>query len=159
MTVDNISNTGLEILLVEDNQDHAELAQHALSMAVKNRINLVQDGQEAMDYLLHKSQYAPPKDPAIPGLILLDLRLPKIDGIKVLELIKAQPHLRSIPICMLTTSANKDDIQDCYAKGANSYVTKPVQYNEFIEKVKELGRFWFSTNLLPTRLMIPGGGS
>ncbi len=145
-------NLALEILLVEDNPDHAELSLHALSMAVKNRVRVVEDGEEALEYLMHRGRYTDEEAYPTPGLILLDLRLPKLDGIEVLRQIRSEPSLCSIPICMLTTSADKADIASCYAAGANSYVTKPVKYQEFVDKVKELGRFWFSTNILPTHL-------
>jgi len=145
-------NQALEILLVEDNPDHAELSLHALGMAVSNKVQVVEDGQEALDYLLHQGRFTDAEAYPRPGLILLDLRLPKLDGIEVLRRIRSEPTVNSIPICMLTTSADKVDIASCYAAGANSYVTKPVKYQEFVDKVKELGKFWFSTNILPTRL-------
>lgn len=145
-------NQALEILLVEDNPDHAELSLHALGMAVRNRVQVVEDGEEALDYLMHRGRYTDAQAHPLPGLILLDLRLPKLDGIEVLRRIRSEPELCSIPICMLTTSADTADIASCYAAGANSYVTKPVKYQEFVDKVKELGKFWFATNILPTSL-------
>ncbi len=159
MNQENEYNTTLEILLVEDNPDHAELTMHALSTAVKNKVNIVKDGQEALDYLFHQGQYNDPLSAPRPGLILLDLWLPKLNGIEVLVRIKAEESLNAIPICMLTTSADHKDIERCYAAGANSYVSKPVSFKDFIEKVKDIGRFWFSTNILPTLNRAQGKGS
>lgn len=145
-----------DILLVEDNPDHAELTIHALKGGrLQNRIVHVLDGQEALDYLYHKGSYSDAETAPTPGLILLDLRLPKVDGLEVLERIKKDLRLRSIPVCMLTTSADNGDIERCFTAGANSYVSKPVQFSEFIDKVRQLSQFWFTVSLRPT----PGVGA
>lgn len=137
----------LHILLVEDNPDHAELTQRALvDGRLTNAVVWVKDGAEALDYLFGRGQYA---GAARPGLILLDLKLPKIDGVKVLRQIKDDPELASIPVVMLTTSAHDEEIRACYAAGANSFVTKPMQFGEFAQKVAAIRLYWTLTNRLP----------
>jgi CheY-like chemotaxis protein len=138
----------ITILLVEDNPDHAELTQRALEAGnVVNRIVWVQDGEEALDFLYRRGAWAggAPR----PGLILLDVKLPKVDGRKVLGRIKEDPDLQRIPVVMLTTSEREDEVSDAYRSGANSWVTKPVQFTEFMEKVKALKLYWMLTNRLP----------
>lgn len=135
------------ILLVEDNPDHAELTQRALSDGrLNNDVVWVKDGADALDYLFRRERYA---GAARPGLILLDLKLPKVDGIKVLRQIKGDPDLATIPVVMLTTSARDEEIRACYDAGANSFVTKPMQFGEFVQKVATVGLYWTLTNRLP----------
>ena len=139
-----------DILLVEDNVDHATLTMRALRDGnMLNEIFWVKDGEEAVDFLLHRGRYAPPADPPRPGLILLDIRLPKLDGHEVLRHIKTDPALRAIPVIMLTTSERDDEINACYQAGANSYVAKPVRFMDFIETVKSLKLYWVVVNHLP----------
>lgn len=137
------------ILLVEDNPDHAELTQRALESGnMVNNIIWVKDGEEALDYVYQRGNWAT-RNPQRPGLILLDVKLPKVDGHKVLRQIKDDPELQRIPVVMLTTSEREDEVGDAYRSGANSWVTKPVQFTEFMEKVKAVKLYWVLTNLLP----------
>ena len=138
------------ILLVEDNHDHAELTLRALKNGnVLNEVFWVKDGAEALDFLEHRGPYTDPATAPRPGLILLDLNLPKVDGHEVLRRIKADDTLRTIPVVMLTTSAREDEVSECYKAGANSYMCKPVQFPEFMERVRTIKLYWLLTNLPP----------
>ena len=140
----------LNVLLVEDNPDHAELTLKALKDGdVLNEIAWVKDGEEALDFLFHRGRYADATKAPRPGLILLDLRLPKVDGHEVLRRIKGDEDLRSIPVVMLTTSEREDEICQSYKAGANSFVSKPVRFADFVERVRSLKLYWVLTNLLP----------
>jgi two-component system, response regulator len=142
--------TSMPILLAEDNPDHAELTKKALKRAnLANEIFHVKDGEEALQFLFHEGPYAGRANGVKPALIVLDLRMPKIDGLGVLRRIKQDPELRSIPTVMLTTIEEKEEMSEAYALGANSYVTKPVQFTEFVEKVKLVGLYWLLTNARP----------
>jgi CheY-like chemotaxis protein len=134
------------ILLVEDNPDHAELTRRALENGhLANTIIWVKDGEEALDFLFRRGVYAPPAVVPQPGLILLDVKLPKVDGHKVLRQIKDDPELQRIPVVMLTTSACEDEVNEAYRMGANSWVTKPVRFVEFMEKMTTLQLDWLLT--------------
>lgn len=136
----------VDILLVEDNQDDIELTQEALTIGkVVNTLTVARDGQEALRYLFGNGT-APEK---IPGLILLDLRLPRVDGIEVLKRIKQEPILRRVPVVILTTSKRDEDIVHSYDLGVNSYIQKPVLFEKFIETVKALELYWLLTNTPP----------
>jgi two-component system response regulator len=140
----------MPILLAEDNPDHAELTKKALQRAnLANEIFHVKDGEEALQFLFNEGPYAGRKDGVKPALIILDLRMPKVDGLGVLRRIKQDPDLKSIPTVMLTTIEDKEEMNEAYALGANSYVTKPVQFTEFAEKVKLVGLYWLLTNARP----------
>ena len=140
----------VDILLVEDNPDHAELTIKALKQNnVLNEVYVVNDGQEALDFMYHQGKYADEKDFPRPGLILLDIKLPKVDGIEVLKQLKDDPQFKSIPVIMLTTSDRDEEIAKSYAGGANSYVVKPMDFEEFMKKVRELKLYWTITNSLP----------
>ncbi len=140
----------INVLLVEDNPDHAELTLKALKDGnVLNEIAWVKDGEEALDFLYHRGRYADAAKAPRPGLILLDLRLPKVDGHEVLRQIKGDEDLRSIPVIMLTTSEREDEICQSYKAGANSFVSKPVRFPDFVERVRSLKLYWVLTNLLP----------
>jgi CheY-like chemotaxis protein len=144
------SRRPIDILLVEDNVDHAALTIRALRDGhMLNEIFWVKDGQEAVDFLDRKGRYASPPDAPRPGLILLDIRLPKLDGHEVLRHIKSDPALRSIPVVMLTTSERDDEIHACYDAGVNSYVSKPVKFTDFVQTIKSLKVYWFLVNHLP----------
>jgi len=140
----------VNILLVEDNPDHAELTLKALKDGnLLNEICWVKDGEEALDFLYRRGRYADPTTAPRPELILLDIRLPKVDGHEVLRQIKADEALRAIPVVMLTTSEREDEIGQSYQAGANSFVSKPVRFADFVEKVRSVKLYWVLTNLLP----------
>lgn len=135
---------GLEILLVEDNADHAEFTLKVLAESDANsRTYWVKDGEEALDFLHHRHQWA---DAPRPGLILLDINLPKVDGTQVLQHLKGDETFRSIPIVMLTTSDRSDEIIASYQAGANSFVTKPVTFKLFGDRIASLKYYWTLTN-------------
>lgn len=137
----------IEILLVEDNPDHAELTQRALADGrLANRVTWVKDGQEALDYVFRRGRYAEARRP---GLILLDRQLPKVDGHKVLRQVKDDPGLRSIPIVMLTTTDRAEEVRQAYEAGVNSFVTKPVRFEEFVEQVRRIQLYWMLAARLP----------
>jgi CheY-like chemotaxis protein len=134
----------MDILLVEDNVDHAELTQRALEdQRMANRVHWAKDGQEALDYLFRKGAHA---SASPPGLILLDINLPKVSGLEVLKSIKSDERLRLIPVIMLTTSDRDEEVVKSYNDGANSFITKPVKFSDFTEKVKALKFYWLLTN-------------
>jgi len=136
-----------EILLVEDNPDHVELTLKALGYNnVLNEVHLVTNGEEALDFLHKRGEYT---DSPQPGLILLDIKLPKVDGIEVLRRIKADPKLKSIPVVMLTTSESEKEIEESYRCGANSYIVKPMDFEQFVRMIKELKLYWLVINSLP----------
>ncbi|MBW2709313.1 MAG: response regulator [Deltaproteobacteria bacterium] len=140
----------IDVLLVEDNPDHAELTMKALKQNnVLNEVHWAKDGREALDFMYHLGKYADEKTSPRPGLILLDIRLPKVDGLEVLKQLKDDPQFKSIPIIMLTTSDRDEEIAKSYAGGANSYVVKPMDFEDFMKKVKELNLYWTLTNNLP----------
>ena len=137
----------LTILLVEDNSAHAELVMRNFEdHLVANKIVWVEDGAAALDYLFGRGQYADTDKYPLPQLILLDLRLPKIDGIEVLKQAKAEEKLRNIPIVVLTTSQAETDIAKAYSNHANSYLVKPVDFNNFTKLMKDLGFYWLCWN-------------
>ncbi len=137
----------IDILLVEDNPDHVILTKKVLEdYRVANKVYTVTDGAEALDFIYHRGKYS---DAPRPGLILLDVKLPKVDGFEVLVQLKNDPEHSSIPIVMLTTSARDEEVARGYAEGANSYVTKPVKFDEFAEKVKNIGLYWGLISSIP----------
>lgn len=146
---DPLESNPIDILLVEDDPDHTELISMALHKADQvNHIVICNSGPEALEFLARKEtdQYtlAP-----LPNLILLDLRMPGMDGLQVLKIIKADKKLSPIPICMLTTSDNPHDIARCYAAGANGYVSKPTNFARLFDKIQQLSHFWFDINSPP----------
>ncbi len=141
---------GVNILLVEDDPDHAELSLRALKDGNPlNEIFWVKDGEEALDFLYRRGRHADAVRAPRPGLVLLDIHLPKVDGHEVLRRIKTDEGLRSIPVVMLTTSEREDEIWRSYRAGANSFVSKPVRFADFVDRVKNVKRYWVLTNLLP----------
>lgn len=141
-----------EILLVEDNPDHAELTMRALGKGrLANPILWVKDGVEALDALHGRNAHAGRRSRPLPGLVLLDLNLPKLSGLEVLEAIKTDPVLRVIPVIMLTTSGRDDEVKKSFELGANSFVTKPVQFAQFSEKIRQIEMYWLLVNELPDR--------
>ncbi len=145
------------ILLVEDNPDHVLIIKRALELNnVLNEVRVVEDGQEALDYLYRRGRYADPEAAPRPGLILLDIKLPKVDGFEVLKQIKSDPMLKMIPIIMLTSSEQEADVVKSYLNGANSYIVKPVHFHEFIERVREMKLYWILVNTLPPESALEG---
>ena len=137
----------IELLLVEDSEPDVRLTVEALHEAkVKNRLSVVEDGVEAMDFLLRRGGYA---EAPRPDLILLDLNLPRKDGRQVLREIKDDPSLRRIPVVILTTSKGEEDVLRAYDLHANCYITKPVDFNRFMEVVKSIEDFWLTVVKLP----------
>jgi CheY-like chemotaxis protein len=137
------------ILLVEDNANDAELTMEALSEHnLANDVDLVRDGAEALDYLYRRGKYAAAEEGNI-AVILLDLKLPKVDGLEVLRTIKGDERLHYIPVVVLTSSREERDVVESYRLGVNAYVVKPVDFAEFIGAVKELGAFWAIINEPP----------
>ncbi len=140
----------LDILLVEDEPAHAELTRRAIRKAGNaNRIFIVSDGEEAFDYLYHRGKYEDSVKYPLPGLILLDIKLPGIDGIEVLKTIKQDALLKRIPVIMLTTSEREEDIARSYNHYANSYLTKPVGFKEFEDKIMQIEFYWMILNKAP----------
>jgi two-component system, response regulator len=138
------------ILLVEDNQDDEILTIRALQKNhIANPVTVVRDGAEALDYLFARGAHEGRSDDDTPALVLLDLKLPKIDGLEVLRRIKADDNTRLIPVVILTTSKEEQDIVAGYRLGVNSYVRKPVDFNEFTEAVGRLGLYWLLVNVPP----------
>ena len=138
------------ILHVEDEEAHAELTKRAIRKAGNaNQVDVVPDGENALDYLFNRGQYADKNKYPTPGLILLDIKLPGIDGIEVLKRIKENPVLKQIPVIMLTTSEREEDVARSYAHYANSYLTKPVGFKDFEEKVIQLDSYWMLLNQPP----------
>ncbi|MEO8325233.1 MAG: response regulator [Nitrospirota bacterium] len=142
----------VEILLIEDNEDDIELTREALHAGkIANTLTVIRDGQEAMKHLFENAQ-SPLTPDRYPKLILLDLRLPKVDGIDVLKRIKEEPVLCRVPVVVLTTSKRDEDIVRSYDLGVNSYIQKPVLFDKFVETIKTLELYWVLTNIPPPYL-------
>lgn len=142
----------VEILLIEDNEDDIELTREALHAGkIANTLTVIRDGQEAIQYLFENTQ-SPLTPDRYPKLILLDLRLPKVDGIEVLKRIKGEPVLCRVPVVVLTTSKRDEDIVRSYDLGVNSYIQKPVHFDKFVETIKTLELYWVLTNIPPPYL-------
>jgi len=143
----------ITILLAEDDPDDRQLTEDALAECrLANDIHFVEDGEQLLDYLLRRGQYTSMAKDPLPGLILLDLNMPRKDGREALKEIKTHPDLRRIPIIVLTTSKAEEDILRTYDLGVNSYITKPVTFASLVEIIKVLGRYWFEI------VELPGGG-
>lgn len=138
------------ILLVEDNPDDEELTRMALTESkILNKVVVAQDGPEALDYLMATGPYAGRDSSLDPELVLLDLKLPKLGGLEVLRRMRAEKRTQMIPVVVLTTSSEEEDIIASYRLGANSYVRKPVEFNHFAAAVKQLGMYWLLLNETP----------
>jgi CheY-like chemotaxis protein len=142
-----MSDTRVDILLVEDNPNDRELTIRALQKhSVANHIISVSDGPEALDFVFCQGEYADRRAANRPSLILLDLKLPKLNGIEVLRVLKADERTKTIPVVMLTSSREMGDISECYKMGANSYIVKPVEFEDFNHTVGQLGLYWMELN-------------
>jgi two-component system, response regulator len=140
----------VDILLVEDNPNDAELALRALKKhRLANNVIHVPDGAIALDYLFARGEYEGRDIGDRPRLILLDLKLPKVDGLEVLKAVKSDPRTRATPVVVLTTSKEERDLVESYRLGANSYIVKPVEFDKFVDAVKELGFYWLLLNEQP----------
>lgn len=142
-----MTKSAVEILLVEDNPSDVELTLHSLrSSNLSNQIEVVRDGAEALEFLFCTGMYADRDIEHSPKLILLDLKLPKVDGLEVLQKIKSDRRTRSIPVVVLTSSREDYDIVESYQLGVNSYIVKPVDFEQFTEAVRQLGFYWLLLN-------------
>jgi len=137
----------IEILFVEDSMDDATLTIRALKKSgLTNRLHHVKDGAEALDFICGKGEYSERNTLENPKLILLDLKMPKVSGIEVLASIKSDPSTNGIPVVILTSSKEDPDVKRCYTLGANSYIVKPVESENFFQAIKELGLYWMILN-------------
>lgn len=137
------------ILLAEDSTQDVELTLNALAeLNITNSVAVARDGAEALDYLYKRGKFAD-RDNGNPVLLLLDLKMPKVDGLDVLRAVKSDPHLRTIPVVVLTSSREEQDVVRSYELGVNAYVVKPVQFEKFLRAVRDLGLFWMLINEPP----------
>ncbi|MBW4670247.1 MAG: response regulator [Cyanomargarita calcarea GSE-NOS-MK-12-04C] len=142
--------TTVTILMADDDEDDCMLASEALAESrLANELHIVRDGEELMDYLYHRGKYTEGKNSPRPGLILLDLNMPKKDGREALKEIKADTNLKQIPVIVLTTSRAEEDICRTYDLGANSFIIKPVTFASLVEVMKTIGKYWFEIVELP----------
>ncbi len=153
-----MKSNGVEILLVEDSEEDMDLTLHALQRGkVANRIFVVRDGEEALDFLFCRGEYSERSIELPPKLVLLDLKLPKVDGMEVLKIIKADARTKTIPVVILTSSKEERDLVSGYDLGANSFIQKPVDFEQFRETIKNVGLYWLVINqppvLEPSRLI------
>ena len=140
------------ILLVEDNPDDVELTLRALKQYnIKNQVTVVRDGAEALDYLFATGAYTGRDTSAMPAVVILDLKLPKVDGLEVLQRMRADERTELLPVVILTSSKEERDMVNGYKFGANSYVRKPVDFTQFIEAARQLGLYWLVINEPPPK--------
>ncbi len=141
------------ILLVEDNPDDVELTLRALKQHnISNEIAVVRDGAEALDYLFATGTYSNRDTTTMPAVVMLDLKLPKVDGLEVLERMRADERTKLVPVVILTSSKEEQDMVNSYKFGANSYVRKPVDFTQFIEAIRQLGLYWLLINEPPPQI-------
>ena len=140
----------MEILLVEDNPTDAEMTLRALRRNnLANKVHWVKDGEQALEFMFRTGAYAG-RDPAtVPKLIMLDIKMPKVDGIEVLRRLKAHDETRTVPVVVMTSSNEERDVVESYRLGVNSYIVKPVQFESFLETVAKIGLYWVITNRVP----------
>jgi CheY-like chemotaxis protein len=151
-------NSLKRILLVEDSANDIALILEAFrEINLANEVMVARDGQEALDLLYRTSEGSRPREPDLPILILLDIKLPKLDGLEVLARIKNDPVLRLLPVVILSSSREESDLLRCYGLGVNAYVVKPVSFIEFVAALKDLGVFWAVTNQPPPNLVRSAG--
>lgn len=147
----------VEILLVEDNPNDTELVIRAFKKSnIANRLVHVWDGEEALDFLFARGAFGERRVEDTPKVVLLDLKLPKIDGLEVLKAIRSDARIKFIPAVVLTTSKEESDIIKSYSLGVNSYIVKPVDFDKFISSVKEIGLYWLLLNQRPSGTVYPG---
>lgn len=140
----------LEVLLIEDSEEDAELTIHALrKYNFANHLMHVEDGEEALEYIFCEGRYADRDIDDFPQLVLLDLKMPKVSGLEVLQRLKSDQRTKHIPVIVLTSSAEEKDISESYTLGVNSYIVKPVDFNKFVDTIKELGFYWLVVNEPP----------
>jgi two-component system response regulator len=145
-----MTDNTIEILLVEDNPDDMDLSLRALRKArLANHIHVARDGAEALEFIFATGAYAGRNIENGPKVILLDLKLPKVDGIEVLRQVKGDPRTRTIPVVVLTSSKEQPDVSECYKLGVNSYIVKPVNFEGFAKSVADLGMYWLLLNHPP----------
>ena len=143
-------NSHVDILLVEDTQDDIDLALHALRQGkLANSIFVVRDGEEALDFLFCRGTFSARNIDRPPKLVLLDLKLPKVDGLQVLKTVKGDPRTKTIPIVIMTSSKEERDMVESYNSGVNSYIQKPVDFEQFRNTIKTLGMYWMVVNQPP----------
>ena len=144
------SEHAVEILLIEDNPEDLELALRALRKAnLANHIQTARDGAEALDYIFAEGEHSGRKVEDSPKVILLDLKLPKVDGLEVLKRLKSDPRTKAIPVVVLTSSKEQNDVVKSYHLGVNSYIVKPVNFEAFVTAVQQLGMYWLLLNQPP----------
>ena len=148
---------GTEILLIEDNPDDVEITLRAFQKYhLANKIHVVRDGEEALECLFGTGRYAELSACLNTRLILLDLKLPKVDGLEILKRCKSDPRTKNIPVVVLTSSREERDLIESYNLGVNSYVVKPVDFSQFLEAARQLGLYWIVLNQLPSELYLEG---
>lgn len=146
-----MSDSVADILIVEDNPNDAELVARVLRKSASPNVTFVRNGAEALDFLFAEGEYEHRSINDAPCVILLDLKLPKVDGIEVLRRIKGDKRTRTIPVVILTSSTEERDLQAAYDLGANSYVTKPIEFQDLADVVAEVGHYWLTANRLPAQ--------
>lgn len=143
-------NNVIEILLVEDNSNDVELTLRALKKHnLVNKVHVVKDGEEALDFMFCTGEYENRKDAPFPKVILLDLKLPKVNGLEVLKELKSNARTKFVPVAVLTTSREEKDMIESYSLGVNSYIVKPVDFQKFIDAVADIGLYWLLLNEMP----------
>jgi CheY-like chemotaxis protein len=154
-----MSGKQIEILLVEDNDEDVELTLHALRKEnLANHIHIARDGEEALEFLFCNGAFAERTSEPFPKLVLLDLKLPKVDGMEVLKQVKADPRTRTIPVVILTSSKEERDLINGYELGVNSYIQKPVDFDQFRNTVKTAGLYWLLVNQPPVANDVQSAG-
>jgi two-component system response regulator len=149
-------NTVRRVLFADDSERDTELALEAFAeYRLGNEVVVVRDGVEALDYLYRRGEFAGREDD-LPSLVLLDLKMPRLSGIDVLRAIKGDPALRALPVVIMTSSREEQDLATCYQLGANAYVVKPVKFQGFVEAVRQLGMFWMMVNEPPPAPLMRG---
>ncbi|HEX4473905.1 MAG TPA: response regulator [Polyangiaceae bacterium] len=137
----------VELLIVEDSPSDLEMTLRALKRAkLAHRVEVARDGAEALEFLFAQGRFSERSIEDVPRVVFLDLKLPKVDGLEVLQRMKADPRTRSIPVVVLTSSSERKDVVECYNLGVNSYIVKPVNFERFSEAISQLGTYWLSLN-------------